>query len=109
MHSPEPENEECRPDCFTYDDHDAFEKENIQLRIEGDENCEGDEPGEEWVESKEYSIKCYNPATGVWEDLQTTVSAGTPHTVSAKVTISAVLPSSPSLQLWSHQQRHLPL
>lgn len=43
-------------------------------------------PDDEWVEGKEYSIKCYNAATGVWEDLQTTVSAGTPHTVSAKVT-----------------------
>lgn len=42
-------------------------------------------PDDEWVEGKEYSIKWYNPATGVWDDLLTTVDADT-HTVSAKVT-----------------------
>ena len=40
---------------------------------------------EEWVEGKEYTIKWYNPATGVWDDLLTTVDPDT-HTVSAKVT-----------------------
>lgn len=39
---------------------------------------------DEWVEGKDYSIQCYNAATGVWETLQTTVDAAT-HTVSAKV------------------------
>ncbi|KAF1078713.1 hypothetical protein MKMG_00368 [Methanogenium sp. MK-MG] len=42
-------------------------------------------PDDEWVEGKDYKIRCYNAATGLWENLPTTVNAAT-HTVSARVT-----------------------
>jgi len=41
-------------------------------------------PEEDWFEGRELKIKWYNSATGIWEDLETTVDADT-HTVSARV------------------------